>query len=82
MRVTPSLPQRGRQHAGNIPLPPLLSGFFINLLKLSHYDARAAGADARYTGAPRSDCLFLFRVSTKQIFLKMSKKGVVPNTKK
>jgi len=31
-RVTPSLPQRGRQHAGSIPLIPLFFGVFINLL--------------------------------------------------
>jgi hypothetical protein len=31
-RVTPSLPQRGRQHAGSIPLPPRWLWFFINLL--------------------------------------------------
>jgi hypothetical protein len=31
MRVTPSLPQRGRQHAGSILLPPLLSEIFSTL---------------------------------------------------
>jgi hypothetical protein len=33
MRVTPSLPRRGRQHAGSIPLPPLLSEIIFNLLR-------------------------------------------------
>jgi hypothetical protein len=33
-RVTPSLPQRGRQHVGSILLPLLLLRFFINLLMI------------------------------------------------
>ena len=32
MRVTPSLPKRGKQHVGSILLPPLLLRCFINLL--------------------------------------------------
>ena len=32
MRVTPSLPQWGRQHAGSIPLTPSFSEYFFNLI--------------------------------------------------
>ena len=68
MRVTPSLPQRGRQHAGSIPLTPFLSGFSINLLVIIAllWDARAAGAEAHCAEAQKSDWLFLFRISTER----------------
>ena len=57
MRVTPSLPQRGRQPKGSIPLDPHFRGIFINLLRDYHIfgDALAAGAEARCAGAPKSD---------------------------
>jgi hypothetical protein len=70
VRVTPSLPQWGRQHAGSIPLPPRLLRFFINLLMIIALlgDARAAGAEARCAEAPKCDCLFLSRISTEPKF--------------
>jgi hypothetical protein len=66
--MTPSLPQRGRQHAGSIPLTPFLSGFSINLLVIIAllWDARAAGAEAHCAEAQKSDWLFLFRISTER----------------
>jgi hypothetical protein len=33
-------------------------------------DAQAAGAEARCAGAPKSDCLFLSRISTEPFFQK------------
>jgi hypothetical protein len=65
MRVTPSLPKRGRQHAGSIPLPPSFSEDFINLLMIIAIfgDVRVAGAEARCGGAPKGDCLSLSRIS-------------------
>jgi len=33
MGVTPSFPRRGRQHAGSIPLPPLLPEIIFNLIR-------------------------------------------------
>jgi hypothetical protein len=36
-REIPSILQRGRQPRGSIPWPPLLSRFFIDVLRLSHY---------------------------------------------
>ena len=66
--MTPPLPRRGRQHAGSIPLTPFLSGFSINLLVIIALlgDARAAGAEAYCAEAPKSDGLFLFRISTER----------------
>ena len=71
MRVTPSLPQWGRQPKGSIPLTPLLSDFFINLLIIAIGGTpERLGRKHNVQRAPRSDCLFLFRVSTKPDFLK------------
>ena len=36
MRVTPSLPQRGRQPKGGIPLTPIFQGNIVNLNKDYH----------------------------------------------
>jgi hypothetical protein len=57
--VTPTLPKRGRQPKGSIPLPPLLPGFFINLLMIIAIlgDARAAGAEARCAKNPQERLL-------------------------
>ena len=58
MRVTPSLPQRGRQPKGSIPLTP---SFFKSIIfnVISDYrnmgDAQAAGTEAQRAGAPKSD---------------------------
>ena len=47
-RVTPSLPQRGKQPKGSIPLTPSFFGVFFNLIRSyrNRGDARAAGAEA------------------------------------
>ena len=54
MRVTPSLPQRGRQREGVRPLDP--RGIFTTLLRAypDVEDARAAGAEASDAAAPKS----------------------------
>ena len=60
-RVTPSLPQRGRQHTGSIPLPPLLSGFFINLLMIiaiSGDDESGGGGSMMCEEPPRATSCF------------------------
>jgi len=60
MRVTPSLPQRGRQPKGSIPLTPihlsLLSReFLVNLQRAMAFfmDAKA-GVEAKATAAQKS----------------------------
>ncbi len=61
-RVTPSLPQRGRQPKGCIPLTPFrlfspsFREFLANLLSDYHVmgDAPAAGAEAMIAVAPKS----------------------------
>ena len=57
MRVTPYLPQSGRHPKGSTPLDPHLRGIFINLPRGYHIlrDALAAGVEARYARAPKSD---------------------------
>ena len=47
-RVAPSLPQRGRQHAGSIPPTPRFSFFLISLMRTIALlaDARVAGAQS------------------------------------
>ena len=66
MRVIPSLPQRGKQPKGSILLPPLLSGFFINLLMIIAIwgmpERRGWKHDVQR--APKSDCLSLSMIST------------------
>jgi hypothetical protein len=65
MRVTPSLPHRGRHPKGSIPLPPLLLRFFINLLMIIALlgDARAAGAEARGAKSPKERLIVSLRIS-------------------
>ena len=57
MRVTPSLPQRGRQRKGSLPLTPFFGGIFTNLLGAYPCvgDARAVGVEASDAVAPKSD---------------------------
>jgi hypothetical protein len=59
MRVTPSLPRWGRQHAGGIPLPPLLSDFSINLLMIIAIWGmpEAAGEEAQCAKSPKERLL-------------------------
>ena len=47
-RITPSLPQRGKQPKGSIPLTPSFLGVYSNLIwsYRNGGDARAAGAEA------------------------------------
>ena len=51
-----SLLQKGKQHTGSIPLTPSFLEVFINILRAIALlgDARAAGAEARCAGAPKS----------------------------
>jgi hypothetical protein len=63
MRVSPSLPQRGRQSKGSIPLTPsFLKSIIFNLIKdyRTMGDARAAGAEARCKKEPKRviDCFY------------------------
>jgi len=62
MRVPPLSP-RGEAAQREQPLDPR---FFISILKPIAVvgDARAAGLKARSAGVPKSDCMFLSRVST------------------
>ena len=57
MRVTPSLPQRGRQRKGSLRMTPCFGGIFTNLLWVYPCvgDARAVGAEASDAVAPKSD---------------------------
>ena len=47
-RMTPSLPQRGKQPKGGIPLTPSFFGIYFNLIRgyRNKGDARAAGAES------------------------------------
>jgi hypothetical protein len=67
MRVTPSLPQRGRQPKRGISSPPLWSDFSINVLMIIAMWGMPGqrGWLHNVQRAPRSDCLFLSWVSTK-----------------
>lgn len=56
MGVTPSLPQRGRQHKGSVPLTPFseeFSLFFCGAIPIVG-DAQAAGAAASDAVTPKS----------------------------
>jgi hypothetical protein len=71
MRATPSLPQRGRQHAGSIPLTPsFLKSIFFNLLMSyrNKEDAQVAGAEARWAKSPQERLIVSMRVSTEPYF--------------
>ena len=59
MRVTPSLPQWGRQPKGGIPLtPPFFGVFYQHSEGFALFgDARAAGAEAQCTKSPHEGLL-------------------------
>jgi hypothetical protein len=61
MRVTPSLPQRGRQPKRGISSPLFIRVFHRYSEAIALFgDARSVGAEARYTGSPMGDRLFHF----------------------
>jgi hypothetical protein len=83
----PLSPPEGEAAQGEHPLDPR---FFINLLRaiIVLGDARAAGAEAQSAGVPKSDFMFLLRVSTEQkmcniLFIKLiARMGLYPLKKK
>jgi hypothetical protein len=69
MRVTPSLPQRGRHSKGSIPLTPI-SEDFVDHLRLSLYGGLPEVAGEKSTKCkepPRASLQFPARISTEQL---------------
>ena len=61
MRVAPSFPQRVRQPKGGISSTLIIRVFHRYSEAIALFeDARSVGAEARYTGSPKSDRLFHF----------------------
>jgi hypothetical protein len=61
MRVTPFLPQRGRQPKRGISSPLFIRVFHRYSEAIALFgDARSVGAEVRYTGSPKGDRLFHF----------------------
>jgi hypothetical protein len=61
MRVTPSLPRRGRQPMRGISSPLFFRVFHRYSEAVALFgDARSVGAEARYTGSSKGDRLFHF----------------------
>jgi hypothetical protein len=79
----PLSPPEGEAAQGEHPLAPSFVGVFhqpSDDYRKILGDARAAGAEARCTGTPKSDYLFLSRISTKPRFAKIH--GIVHRKRK
>jgi hypothetical protein len=72
--MTPSLPQRGKQPKGSIPLTPSFFGVYFNLIR--NYRNRGMpkrrGKKHEKLEPPRAIVYFFVRVSTKPFFYKSS----------